>query len=160
MKDILLYYKGRFQRIFTYTSKKWYYVIAKTLCVAVGLPLYVALLPLDIVNFLLYALFSFIPVLNVFFLFICRVLSIICGAGHYIGILPDAKMYIERHKEELKQEFLQNQREEYHKGTQEVSVDRISDEEMSADDLGVQDLDALHTAEDNSAAEGQEEDNK
>lgn len=127
MKDILLYYKGRFQRIFIYTGKKWYYIIAKTLCVAVGLPLYVALLPLDIVNFLIYALFSFIPYLNTFFLFICRTVSIICGAGHYIAILPDAKMYMERHKQELKEEFLKSQRQELEEGGREVPLEIIGE---------------------------------
>ncbi len=128
MKDILLYYKGRFQRIFTYTGKKWYYLLAKTLCITVGLPLYVALLPLDAVNFFIYALFSFIPYVNTFFLFICRIVSIICGAGHYIAILPDAKMYIERHKQELQDEFLKTQYQEFQKGTKEISVEHIEGE--------------------------------
>lgn len=87
------YYKSRINAIFTYTSRRWHYVLLKTLCVVLGAPLFFALLPLDLLNFLIYALFSWVPVLRTVFLVLCRALAFVFGAGYYISILPDAKKF-------------------------------------------------------------------
>lgn len=97
--NIKEHFSSRFNRIFTYTSKKWYYCLAKTLCIIVGLPLYVVLIPVDMLLFVVYACFSWIPFVNVFMLFVIKSLSLIWSLGYFIAILPDAKRYIEENKQ-------------------------------------------------------------
>ena len=96
------YFSSRIKAIFTYTSKKWYYVILKTLCVIIGAPLYFALIPLDLLTFVLYALFSWIPILNTVVLILCKTLSFVFSVGYYIAILPDAKKFADIAKEKLR----------------------------------------------------------
>jgi len=96
------YFSSRIKAIFTYTSKKWYYVVLKTLCVIVGAPLYFALIPLDLLTFVLYALFSWIPILNTVVLILCKTLSFVFSVGYYIAILPDAKKFADIAKEKMR----------------------------------------------------------
>lgn len=96
------YFSSRIKSIFTYTSNKWYYVAFKTFCVVIGAPLYFALIPLDFLTFVLYALFSWIPILNVFMLVVCKLLSFVFSVGYYIAILPDAKKYAKKAKEKMR----------------------------------------------------------
>jgi len=96
------YFSSRIKAIFTYTSKKWYYIILKTLCVVIGAPLYFALIPLDLLTFVLYALFSWIPILNTVVLILCKTLSFVFSVGYYIAILPDAKKFADIAKEKLR----------------------------------------------------------
>ncbi|MDD4833063.1 MAG: hypothetical protein PHI78_05250 [Clostridia bacterium] len=96
------YFSSRIKAIFTYTSNKWYYIILKTLCVIIGAPLYFALIPLDLLTFVLYALFSWIPILNTVILILCKTLSFVFSVGYYIAILPDAKKFADIAKEKLR----------------------------------------------------------
>lgn len=104
------HYGSRIRAIFTYTNSKWYYVALKTLCVIVGAPLYFALLPVDFLIFIVYALFSWVPILSVFMLALCKILNIVTAVGYYIAIIPDAKAFINeskrKHAEELEAERL------------------------------------------------------
>lgn len=109
MNEIGAEYGLRIKSILTYSSKKWYYVLLKTLCIIVGLPLYIVLIPLDFLNFLVFCLFSWIPLLKVVFLFLCKIVSTLCGLGYYVGILPDAKEYIAASKAEHDREMAEMQ---------------------------------------------------
>lgn len=133
MKDyISQHYKQRFKDIFSYSNRKWWYVLLKTLCIAVGFPIYLALIPLDFVVFFVYALFSWVPYLSTLTLFLCRILTIICGIGYYVCILPDAKHYIDEDKERY-----QAEQAEYEKQLQ----DEQSDAKEQQQDKEVQDKD-------------------
>lgn len=105
MKD---YYLSKIRDIFTYTSRRWHYVLFKTLCVIVGAPLFFVLLPLDLLVVFIYALFSWIPVLSIVFLVLCKTLTIVFGAGYYISVLPDARkfVYIHRARKQAEQDML------------------------------------------------------
>ncbi|HPG91927.1 MAG TPA: hypothetical protein PK675_00780 [Clostridia bacterium] len=96
------YFSSRIKAIFTYTSNKWYYVALKTLCVVIGVPLYFVMVPLDFLTFVLYALFSWIPILNTVMLVLCKLLSFVFSIGYYIAILPDAKKYADIAREKLR----------------------------------------------------------
>jgi len=96
------YFSSRIKAIFTYTSKKWYYVVFKNSLRIVGAPLYFALIPLDLLTFVLYALFSWIPILNTVVLILCKTLSFVFSVGYYIAILPDAKKFADIAKEKMR----------------------------------------------------------
>lgn len=129
MKEYFIEHFGlRFKDIFTFTSNKWYYVLGKILCIIVGLPIYLVLIPLDIVNFLIYCLFSWIPYVSVFFLFICKVLTIVFGLGYYICILPDAKSHIEQSKIEYQKE-MDEMREALDKDNTDNDKDTLNNKE-------------------------------
>jgi hypothetical protein len=98
------YYITRIRNIFTYTDKRAHYVIFKTLCIIIGAPLFFVLLPVDLLVYFIYALFSWIPVLSTFFLVVCKALSYVCSVGYYIALLPDAKKYIMIYKAKLQAE--------------------------------------------------------
>lgn len=113
MSEIFKYYGVRFKRIFTFTSSKWYYVLAKIFLIIVGLPLHVALIPLDFASFLLYAIFSWIPYVSLFFLFITRILTMLCSVGYIIAVLPDLKRFtLEDDAEAEKQELISQSSED------------------------------------------------
>ncbi|MDD3831129.1 MAG: hypothetical protein PHW00_00470 [Clostridia bacterium] len=92
------HYRQRFADIFNYTSRKWWYVILKTICIVVGLPLYIVLIPLDLIVFAIYVIFSWIPFVGSIFLIACRILTTLCSVGYYVAICVDAPMYINRQK--------------------------------------------------------------
>ena len=54
------YYQEKLHWVFNYTSKNFFYVVAKTLCLVVGLPLFAVSFVLDMVLTAVYMLFSFI----------------------------------------------------------------------------------------------------
>lgn len=87
------YYQQRFYWIFHYTSKNFWYCLAKTLCILVGLPIYSVCFVLEMVLTAINMLFCWIPVLNVVVMFICKVLITVFGATFYITILTDLKEY-------------------------------------------------------------------
>ena len=100
------YYKQRFFWIFNYTSKNFWYCLAKTLCLVVGLPLYAAMFVVEMCLAAVNLLFSWIPVLNVVVMTICKLLMTLVGSTFFICILPDIKKYRESQKETLQYEVV------------------------------------------------------
>lgn len=93
------YYKQRFYWIFNYTSKNFWYCLAKTLCLVVGLPIYAVMFVVEMCLTAVNLLFSWIPILNVVVMVICKLLMTLVGSTFFICILPDIKKYRESQKE-------------------------------------------------------------
>lgn len=87
------YYKQRFFWIFHYTSKNFFYCLAKTLCVVVGLPIYLVAFVGEMVLAAVNMLFCWIPILNVVVMTLCKALTTLLGLTFYICILTDLKNY-------------------------------------------------------------------
>ena len=87
------YYLTRLHWIFNYTTNKWWYYIVKTLCLIVGVPIYAVSFVVEMVLTTVNMLFSWIPILNIVVMFICKLLITMFGATFYICILPDIKLY-------------------------------------------------------------------
>ena len=95
------YYQQRFHWIFRYTSKNFWYCIAKTLCIVVGLPIYSVMFLVEMALTLVNMLFCWIPVLNVVVTVVCKALMSLIGLTFYICILPDIKQYRQATAEEI-----------------------------------------------------------
>ncbi|MCH5159885.1 MAG: hypothetical protein J1F66_03430 [Clostridiales bacterium] len=87
------YYLERFHWIFKYTRKDFLYCLLKTLCVVVGLPIYAAAFVVEMVFTAINMIFSWIPILNVVVMVICKALVWLFGMTFYINILTDLKEY-------------------------------------------------------------------
>ena len=108
------YYLDRLHWIFHYTSKNFGYVVLKTLCLVLGVPTYAVLCIVEMIATFLYAITSFIPVVNVVTFIICRMLLFVCDLGFYVNILPDLKAFKTAHpkKEQETEENSQRQEDE------------------------------------------------
>lgn len=95
------YYQQRFHWIFRYTSKNFWYCIAKTLCIVAGLPIYSVMFLVEMALTLVNMLFCWIPVLNVVVTVVCKALMSLVGWTFYICILPDIKQYRQATAEEI-----------------------------------------------------------
>lgn len=95
------YYQQRFHWIFRYTSKNFWYCIAKTLCIVVGLPIYSVMFLVEMALTLVNMLFCWIPVLNVVVTVVCKAVMSLIGWTFYICILPDIKQYRQATAEEI-----------------------------------------------------------
>ena len=95
------YYLSRLHWIFNYTNRKWWYCIVKTLCLIVGVPIYAVSFVIEMVLTGINMIFSWIPVLNVVVMVICKLLINVFGATFYICILPDIKQYKQATKDEV-----------------------------------------------------------
>ena len=95
------YYLQRLHWIFNYTSRKWWYCIVKTLCLIVGIPIYAVSFAVEMILTGINMIFSWIPILNVVVMVICKVLITVFGATFYICILPDTKQYKQATKDEV-----------------------------------------------------------
>ena len=100
------YYLARLHWIFNYTNKKWWYYIVKTLCLVVGIPIYTVSFVVEMLLTAINMLFSWIPILNVVIMVICKLLIIVFGATFYICILPDIGLYREATKQEVSYEVV------------------------------------------------------
>lgn len=87
------YYQEKLHWVFNYTSKNFFYVVAKTLCLVVGLPLFAVSFVLDMVLTAVYMLFSFIPGLNIVVMALCKFAMFLFSWPFYICILTDLKAY-------------------------------------------------------------------
>ncbi len=97
MKD---FYLDRLKWIFTYRNNTFFYVLAKTLCLIVGVPVYAVLFIVEILSAVLFSLLRYIPVLNVVFQLVFMLLMAIASLGFLINVLPDLKEYQATHKRE------------------------------------------------------------
>ena len=86
MKD---YYLNRFKWIFNYTSTNFWYILAKTLCIIVGLPIYSVVFLVEMLLTFVNMLFCWIPVLRVVITIICKGTILIIDKLYYICILTD-----------------------------------------------------------------------
>ena len=89
------YYLNRFKWIFNYTSNNFLYIIAKTLCIIVGLPIYCVVFALEMVLTFVNMLFCWIPILSVVMTVICKGTILIIDKLYYICILTDLRNYRE-----------------------------------------------------------------
>ncbi len=87
------YYLNRFKWIFNYTSNNFLYIIAKTLCIIVGLPIYCVVFALEMVLTFVNMLFCWIPILSVVMTVICKGTILIIDKLYYICILTDIGKY-------------------------------------------------------------------
>lgn len=98
------YYQQRLYWIFHYTKKSFWYCLAKTLCLIVGVPVYAVCFVLEMVLTTVNMLFSWIPILNVVVMVICKCLVTVFGSTFYLCILTDIKRYKEATSTEIKYE--------------------------------------------------------
>lgn len=98
------YYQARFYWMFHYTRKSLGYVLLKSLCVVVGAPIYAVSFVLEMLLTAVYALFAWIPVLNVVVGVVCKALISLVGATFYITVLPDLKEYLKTRAQEVEYE--------------------------------------------------------
>ncbi len=100
------YYKQRWFWIFNYTSKNFGYCLLKTLCLIVGLPIYSVMFVVEMILTAINMIFSWIPILNVVVLVICKALMNAVGSTFYICILTDLKAYKKATSQELEYEVV------------------------------------------------------
>lgn len=98
------YYLDRLHWIFCYTKKKFWYCVAKTLCLVVGVPLYAVSFAIEMVLTFVNMLFSWIPFLNVVISVLCKAIMIAVGSTFYINILTDIPAYKAAHTDVLEYE--------------------------------------------------------
>lgn len=89
------YYLNRFKWIFNYTSNNFFYIIGKTACLLVGLPIYLAVFAVEMVLTFVNMLFCWIPILSVVVTVICKGTILIIDQLYYICILTDLRNYRE-----------------------------------------------------------------
>ena len=87
------YYSERFHWIFNYTRKDFGYRLLKTLCVVFGLPIYAVAFVIEMLFTAINMIFSWIPILNVVVMVICKAIVWLFGLTFYICILTDLKEY-------------------------------------------------------------------
>ena len=93
------YYLQRLHWIFHYKNRKFFYCLFKTLCLIVGVPVYAVCFVLEMLFTAINMIFSWIPVLNMVVMVICKALVWLFGSTFYICILPDLKEYRAANKE-------------------------------------------------------------
>lgn len=91
--------------MFRYRSKNFFYIVAKTLCIVVGTPLYAVGFLIEMVLTFINMLFAWIPFLSVVVTVVCKLLISLAGSLFYISVLPDLKEYIRVHREEISYEI-------------------------------------------------------
>lgn len=95
------YYSERFNWIFEYTSKNFFYCLAKTLCIIVGLPIYCVMVAVEMVLTFVNMIFSWIPVLGMVIGVICKAIIYLVEKTFFICILTDLGKWIRSHKKEI-----------------------------------------------------------
>ncbi len=92
------YYLDRLHWIFRYTSKNFFYILCKTLCIVIGLPIYAVSFCVEMIFTFINMLFSWIPVLNVVVMLLCKAIVWLFGSTFYICILTDIRRYKSSHR--------------------------------------------------------------
>ncbi len=87
------YYMERLNWIFKYTRKNFFYCLLKTLCILIGVPIYAITFIGEMVLTLVYCLFSWIPVLNIVVMVVCKAIIFLLDKPFYLCILPDIRLY-------------------------------------------------------------------
>lgn len=95
------YYAERFSWIFNYTSKSFFYCLAKTLCLIVGLPIYAVCVAVEMVLTFVNMLFCWIPILGMVIGVICKSIIFLIDKTFFICILTDISKWKQTHKNEV-----------------------------------------------------------
>ncbi len=95
------YYKLRLHWIFNFTNKNFFYCVAKTLCLLVGIPIYATMFAVEMILTFVNMIFCWIPILNVVVNVICKSIIFVIDKSFYICILPDIKKFKEATKENI-----------------------------------------------------------
>lgn len=104
------YYSERFRWIFNYTSKNFFYCLLKTLCIIVGLPLYVISVAIEMVFTFVNMIFCWIPIFGMVIGLICKAIIFVFDKTFFICILTDLKRWIIAHpKEAVSEQATENQ---------------------------------------------------
>lgn len=90
---MLHHYAERFQWIFRYTRKNFGYCLLKTLCIIVGLPIYLVCFVVEMALTLVNLIFSVVPGLGLLVMLVCKVLMWIVDKPYYICVLTDLKRF-------------------------------------------------------------------
>lgn len=107
--DMKQYYAERFGWIFRYTSKNFFYCLAKTLCIIIGLPIYLVMFVVEMVLTAVNMLFCWIPIINVVITTICKAIIWVISKTFYICILTDIKKFKEAMKDQPNYEVVSDQ---------------------------------------------------
>lgn len=83
------FYLNRFNWIFNYTSRNFLYVVLKTLCIVVGLPVYCVVFAAEMVLTFVNMLFCWIPVLSMVVTVVCKGVIWLIDKLYYINVLTD-----------------------------------------------------------------------
>lgn len=83
------YYSERFNWIFRYTSKNFFYCLAKTLCIILGLPIYCVMVAVEMVLTFVNMIFCWIPILGMVIGVICKAIIYVIDKTFFICILTD-----------------------------------------------------------------------
>lgn len=94
------YYLERLHWIFKYTSKSFFYCLAKTLCLIIGVPIYAVMFAVEMVLTFINMLFCWIPILGMVVGVICKAIVFVIDKTFFICILTDIGKWKEAHKEE------------------------------------------------------------
>lgn len=127
------YYLKRLRWMFRYTSNNALYIILKTLCLAVGIPVATVLFVAEMATTLVNMLFSFIPLLNIVVLAVCKVITAVCQSGFYIAILPDIKKYLAECEEERAEEAEIEEKTEQTDGNLDYTICDDTDADLPKD---------------------------
>lgn len=104
--DFKQYYLERFHWIFRYAKKSFFYVLAKTLCLVVGLPLYAVAFAVEMVLTFVNMIFCWIPVLGIVVGVICKAIIFVIDKTFFICILTDITDWRKEHKSEPEYEIV------------------------------------------------------
>lgn len=94
------YYLERLHWIFNYTSKSFFYCLAKTLCLIIGVPIYAVMFAVEMVLTFINMLFCWIPILGMVVGIICKAIVFVIDKTFFICILTDIGKWKDAHKEE------------------------------------------------------------
>lgn len=132
------YYLERLHWIFNYTSKNVFYVLAKTLCILIGLPIYAVMFVVEMVLTAVHMIFSWIPVFNVFIMVICKSLIYVVDKTFYICILTDIRKFREAMRMEPAYEVTDAPQEGQTEQDAEASVEVVDTQESAAEEAVAQ----------------------
>ena len=91
------YYAERLQWIFRYTSKNFFYCLAKTLCLIVGIPIYAVMFAVEMVLTFINMIFCWIPILGMVVGVICKAIIFVVDKSFFLCILPDIGKWRQSH---------------------------------------------------------------
>ncbi len=130
------YYQQRLYWIFHYTKRNFWYCLAKTLCLIVGVPIYAVMFCLEMVLTAINMIFSWIPILNVVVMVVCKALITVVGSTFYICILTDLKEYKNAMSQDIEYEIRNSDVDT--QANEDIDKENPDNVESSNDDVSVQ----------------------
>lgn len=156
------YYLNRFKWIFNYTSNNFFYIIGKTVCLLVGLPIYLAVFAVEMVLTFVNMLFCWIPILSVVVTVICKGTILIIDQLYYICILTDLRNYREA---TIAEPDIAEADYEIYETTDEAATDTqtlqvdgsVADEQMQTEEMSSNDATVQNESETATTEEAQDQ---